>query len=60
MVGHSKGDQIDMYDPPRHCGAPMEIWRADATPFEAVCRDDDYGFGIDHDGVILTPPTKNP
>ncbi|MEV6854749.1 hypothetical protein AB0M89_13180 [Streptomyces microflavus] len=49
-----------MQDLPEHCGAPMELYRAHVTDFEVVCRGRDYGFGVDHDGVIRTPPTNAP
>lgn len=60
MAAYSAGDQVDMHDLPEHCGAPMELYRAYVTDYEVVCRGRDYGFGVDHDGVIRTSPTNAP
>lgn len=60
MAGRRKGDQIDLYDVPDHCDAPMQVYRGHVGAYEVVCRDEDYGFEVDHDGVIVTQPTRNP
>lgn len=60
MARHNQGDQIDLHDPPKHCGAPMEIYRGCVGAYEVVCRDRDLGFDTDHDGVIVAPPTTDP
>ncbi|MCX5145120.1 hypothetical protein [Streptomyces sp. NBC_00338] len=60
MASHREGDQIDLYDPPEHCGAPMEIYAGRTGAYEVVCRDQDLGFDTNHDGVIVTQPTTSP
>lgn len=50
-----KGDQIDLHDPPEHCGEPMTVWssRDSDSRYEVACNEDDYSLYTDHDGNVL-------
>ena len=50
-----KGDQIDLYDPPQHCGEPMTVWdsRDNTSRYDVVCEEDEFTLHTDHDGNVL-------
>ena len=50
-----KGDMIDLYDPPEHCGQPMTVWnsRDSSSAHDVVCAEYDYTLHTDYDGVVL-------
>lgn len=51
----SQGDKIDLQNPPQHCGSPMDVWH-ERDGVLVVCRDDDYQFHTDINGVLTEPP----
>ncbi|CAL9651124.1 hypothetical protein [Streptomyces sp. enrichment culture] len=53
---YKPGDQIDLYDPPEHCGQPMVVWnsRTSAAAHEVVCREYDADFRTDYDGNVIS------
>ncbi|MDR3082119.1 MAG: hypothetical protein LBV60_14545 [Streptomyces sp.] len=48
-------DQVDLANPPEHCGYPMNVW-PEAGGYRLVCLDDDLELGVDADGIITEPP----
>ncbi|MFD9464347.1 hypothetical protein [Streptomyces sp. NPDC060027] len=50
-----KGDQIDLYDLPEHCGQPMTAWdsRDSSSRYDIVCAEYDFTVHTDHDGTVL-------
>jgi hypothetical protein len=50
-----KGDQIDLYDLPEHCGQPMTVWdsRDSSSRYDVVCAEGEYTIHTDHDGHVL-------
>ncbi|MEU1497300.1 hypothetical protein [Streptomyces sp. NPDC005732] len=50
-----KGDQIDLYEPPEHCGQPMTVWDSadNSSRYDVVCAEDEFTVHTDHDGNVL-------
>jgi hypothetical protein len=58
MTGHpdyQPGDQIDLYEPPQHCGQTMQVFTAQTSTsaYEVVCPEDDAEFRTDHNGNVI-------
>lgn len=49
------GDKIDLNDPPKHCGAAMNV-QPENDGYRLDCMDDDYEIHTDADGVLTEPP----
>lgn len=49
------GDQIDLYEPPKHCGQTMQVYtgQSNTHAYEVVCRDDDAEFRTDDNGNVI-------
>jgi hypothetical protein len=48
-------DEVNVTDPPEHCGYPMKVW-PEAGGYRLVCLDDDLELGVNADGIITEPP----
>ncbi|MFJ5644020.1 hypothetical protein [Streptomyces sp. NPDC093223] len=49
------GGQIDLYEPPGHCGQTMQVYtsRTSAAAYEVVCREGDAEFRTDDNGNVI-------